>query len=298
MRGVYITDIVDEIKKRLSIFKNLYDVLRIVDPISKMTFIVNDKGERQLSETCYGFWEKQTFCKNCVSMRAFIENDTCVKIEVKEKSILLIIATPVYLEDNEYIVEMLKDISKEFNFIKSSKDIQSIGDILSSLNDKVVKDDQTGIYNKRYINERLPVDIENSNIVKQPLAVIMADIDFFKNINDTYGHLIGDKVLSDFVKSILPLIPNKTDWMARFGGEEFLIVLNNTDAANAYEVAEKIRKTIENTSFKYEDIKINITASFGVFSNNNIKIDAEQLISNADKNLYLAKNTGRNKTIR
>lgn len=290
-------DLVNEIENRLSIFTNLYDALRIIDPINKKTISVNDKGEKQLGEICFGFWEKNSFCENCISMRAFLEKDTCVKIEIKEKNPMLIIATPVNLDGNEYIVEMIKDISGNYDIIKNTNDIQSFEQILNSLNDKLVKDDNTGSYNKRYINERLPIDINNSYINKQPLSIIMIDIDLFKNINDTYGHICGDKVLIDFVKIVQSLIRLKTDWVARFGGEEFLVVLNNTDDSKAYETAEKIRKTIQDTIFEFGSSKFNITASLGIASINGIILDTSQLISNADKKLYAAKNSGRNKTI-
>lgn len=165
------------------------------------------------------------------------------------------------------------------------------------MNERAVKDDLTGLYNRRYINERLPLDIKYSKISESPLSIIMVDIDFFKKINDNYGHVNGDKVLMDFSNLVLKSIRSNIDWIGRYGGEEFIIVLKDTDLKNTYFVAEKIRKKLENTTFKYDDININITASFGIYSISDYDIEFSDLLSKVDKNLYQAKANGRNRTI-
>jgi diguanylate cyclase (GGDEF)-like protein len=126
----------------------------------------------------------------------------------------------------------------------------------------------------------------------------MADIDFFKDVNDTYGHVIGDKVLKDFAALISESINNDSCWAARYGGEEFIIVLNNIDIETSYEVAEKIRKRLEEKIFVYDEIHIKITSSFGVYCVDNKKIEINDLINEVDKNLYKAKQSGRNITIK
>ena len=291
-------DIIEQVKERLSVFINLYDVLRIIDPIRKNTIIIKENHVQESEETCYAFWKRGDVCVNCISMRAYTENDTFVKIENKEGKVYLLIATPIILDNNKYIVEIIKDISQNGKIItKTNNSDKSIEYILNDMNEKIIKDELTSIYNKRYINEKLPVDISNSIIKQNPLSVIMVDIDFFKVVNDSYGHLTGDKILINFAKLIKSSIRENTDWVGRYGGEEFLIVLNNTDLDNAYKIAEKIRKLVEDTNFEYGDIKIKITASFGVYGIVNNKTSMEELILNADKNLYKAKISGRNKTV-
>lgn len=277
---------------------NLYDILRIVDPVRKKTIIEKDNYIEELEGTCYGIWKKQGFCENCISMRAYTENDTFVKIQNEEGKIFLVIATPLILDNNKYIVEIIKEISKCGKILtKINTNENFIEYTLNELNEKIIKDELTGIYNRRYINERLPVDI-NNNIKKQkPLSVIMADIDLFKDINDNYGHLIGDRVLIGFAKLIESSIKKDTDWVGRYGGEEFLIVLNNTDLESAYKISERIRKLLENTNFENDNMKVKITSSFGVCSLTDNKGNMEELIRSADKNLYEAKMNGRNKTV-
>lgn len=182
-------------------------------------------------------------------------------------------------------------------FINEEMGKNQFKNVLSEINDKIIKDDLTGVYNKRYINERLPIDIDESIANKRPMSIVMADIDLFKNINDSYGHVIGDKVIRDFAKVIEGSIRKNTDWVGRYGGEEFLIVLNGIDLDGAYKVSEKIRKLIQSTIFQYDEKQIKITSSFGVYGLITNKINMEKMIEAVDKNLYTAKINGRNKTI-
>lgn len=297
--------VMEEVRERLSIFPNLYDYMRIVDPINKRvvkTNYDNDTVEylvEYLEEACYGYWNKNEFCENCISMRAYIQNDTCVKIEYKGKSIIFIIATPVKYNGETFILEIIKDISK--NTVNSgilNDSAEAVDFLLKGINYKLLRDELTGIYNRRYMSERLPVDIGKCVLEKTPLSIIMADIDFFKNINDTYGHVIGDRVLRDFAAFLAENIDQNTSWAARYGGEEFIIVMNNTNIHAAYEMAEKIRKELEQKVFIYEDIHIKITSSFGVHCIEGKNNGVDDLINEADKNLYKAKQSGRNMTIK
>lgn len=289
--------IVEEMKERLSIFKNLYDIVRIVDPFEKKTIIIDKNNGIKLEDLCYEFWKRDLACENCICMRAYLNNDTFVKVEHSGEKTFLITASPVTFEKKTYIAELLKDITTSGNIIYSKNGETDIKLLISEMNEKIITDELTKVYNRRYINERLPVDINNSIIQDKSLSIILADIDFFKTINDNYGHLIGDKVLQDFVKILSCYIKKDTAWVARYGGEEFLIVLNNTGSEDAYKIAEKIRNLLNKTTFTYDDIKINLTSSFGIYVLRNEKMNMDEFISKADKNLYKAKLSGRNKTV-
>ncbi|MGH4125027.1 MAG: GGDEF domain-containing protein [Clostridium sp.] len=290
-------EIIEVIKERLSIFKNLYDTIRIVDPINKKIINPGEDNIEILKEPCYGFRRTDRYCDNCISMRACLEYDTFLKMEVSNGKVFLIISSPVTIENKVYIVEMIKDISKSGSVMNNEKNTNNIERLINEMNDAAVRDELTGMYNRRYINERLQSDINDSMLNSKPLCVIMADLDFFKNVNDNYGHIVGDFVLKDFAKILSNSVKSDSDWVARYGGEEFLIVIRGTDGNNSFKVVEKIRKLVEEKIFEYKDVKIKITASFGTYSITSEKITIEDLINEADKNLYLAKNSGRNKTI-
>ena len=158
-------------------------------------------------------------------------------------------------------------------------------------------DSLTGLYVHRYFQDKLENEIKRTQRYGGTLSLVLGDIDHFKVINDTYGHLAGDYIL----KTIAVILKNHTsimDSVARYGGEEFVIILPDTDKEKAHAKAVKIRKEIEKYPFKYKEIQIKITMSMGVAA---YPLDADArrtLIDKADKALYRAKEEGRNRVIR
>ncbi|MCJ7689223.1 MAG: GGDEF domain-containing protein, partial [Clostridiaceae bacterium] len=126
---------------------------------------------------------------------------------------------------------------------------------------------------------------------------VMCDIDFFKVVNDTYGHIAGDYLLQEFSSCLKKFKRSETDWISRYGGEEFLICLNNTDNATAIKIIERIRVEVENMEMNYKGNEIKITASFGICTILNKTVSMNEFIEWTDENLYEAKKTGRNKII-
>lgn len=288
----------NDLIEKIDFLVSVYDAIRIVEPIKKKVYYYfsNDNEYFEEENSCYEFWNQNKMCSNCISMRAYTQEDTFMKIEYNGEKIYVITATAVMTEAGKVVVEFLKDATGT-SIIENIDNLTSV-DIYSkinSLNELLVKDTLTNIYNRRFIEDRLPVDILKSNSENTPISVVMCDIDFFKKVNDTYGHLAGDEVLKVF-SSILKESIRKSDWVARYGGEEFLIVLNGADKNKAVEIAERIRQKVERTAIKYNDLEIKITSSFGVYevSGENNYLD---VIEKADKNLYTAKNTGRNKVV-
>lgn len=162
-----------------------------------------------------------------------------------------------------------------------------------------ITDSLTGSYNRAYLGEQFPRELERSCRYGHPLAVIMCDLDHFKRVNDTHGHLAGDRVLADFVGIIGASIRADIDWVCRYGGEEFLIVLPETDLAHAEAVAQRVRSKTEAHAVSAGDDSFSFTASFGVtgFSPRagQPAPDQNALFQAADIQLYRAKNEGRNR---
>lgn len=291
-------DIIDDIKDRLSIFRNLYDMIRIIDPIENRILSTSDESI-DVEGFCYGAGNRNKRCENCSSQKVYESNETAVKIVYDNNKIFLVMSSPISVEGKTYVVEILKDISQGGTIIDRSSEFEkSVEKLIKDIKETTLTDDLTGVYNRRYIRERLEVDIEKCIREHKPMSVIMADIDYFKGINDNYGHIIGDNVLKDFTKIVSAYIRNNSiDWIGRYGGEEFLIVLNDTDEDKAELIAERIRIKLEKTIFEYNNNKFNITCSFGVYGFNGPSGNTEEIIHRADRSLYKAKENGRNNTV-
>lgn len=284
--------------ENLKLFEKMYEIMRIVDPIKKQVLTYCNNTLYQGSTSCFDLWSEKKVCDNCVSIRAFYENDIFIKIEYLQNKIYMITAIPIIIQGSRVVLELIKDVTNSMVFEDSSKDINAeVNNIFDRVNSLAVKDGLTGIFNRRYINERLPADLISSSIGNHPISIIIADLDHFKNINDTYGHITGDNVLKEFA-ALLEGCIRKTNngWVARYGGEEFLVCLPQTNMETASEIAEKMRYEIENKTFIYNDITFKITSSFGVCCcQDNYAITIDEFIDCADKKLYQAKNLGRNR---
>jgi diguanylate cyclase (GGDEF)-like protein len=177
---------------------------------------------------------------------------------------------------------------------------------ISKLYKQATLDELTGLYNRNFFMQRIKEEIKKSWRLKQPLSLIFLDLDFFKQVNDQYGHQVGDQLLTEFGSFIKKAI-REYDVPCRFGGEEFIILLPHTKLNNAFNLAERLRKKLAEIKFCEPQKDFTVTASFGVSAlpdlpdNLNLiedeKIDAcmEELISSADDALYRAKSEGRNR---
>ena len=153
----------------------------------------------------------------------------------------------------------------------------------------------TGLNNRRHFDEQLQVEFERSRRSGQPLSLVMLDIDRFKLINDTYGHMVGDRAL-ELLASELRQQARAGDVLSRFGGEEFVLLMPNTPQGNAKIMAERLRSSVERMQFHHEDTRLRLTISIGVStSGDTANSTSEALMEAADKALYAAKEGGRNR---
>jgi two-component system cell cycle response regulator len=160
-----------------------------------------------------------------------------------------------------------------------------------------ITDPLTGSYNRRYLMEQLPREIERAARYGRQLSVIMCDVDHFKKINDTYGHLAGDEVLRWFVTHLQKGV-RACDWIARYGGEEFVAVLPETVVASAATAAEHLRQEISTSPFVSNELSFDVSASFGVSGwRSNVPQGAtlDALMAKCDGGVYASKAAGRNK---
>lgn len=160
--------------------------------------------------------------------------------------------------------------------------------------EKASKDALTGAFSKGALLEKGPESVKRADVLNEPLSVITFDIDFFKKINDGYGHPGGDYVLKELGQLMQSKLVRSNDYFARYGGEEFVIILQATPIKTAQEVAERIRATVEAHPFNFENKDIKVTISIGV-STKLVQDDWDKMYNRADQALYQSKQSGRNK---
>ena len=175
------------------------------------------------------------------------------------------------------------------------------GNIESEYHEEIYRltifDGLTQIHNHRYLAEFLDREVARSQRHRRPLAVLMLDLDRFKSVNDSHGHLCGDHVLREMSNRIRHTV-RREDLFARYGGEEFALVLVESTHAQAVEVAERIRELAEDMPFSFESLPIPVTVSVGVASTTGESpMTATEMLKLADGNLYKAKHAGRNRVV-
>lgn len=175
--------------------------------------------------------------------------------------------------------------------------------LYSRTKELAIRDELTGIYNRRHFLQMLNLEIKRAERYERPLSLLMIDVDHFKNFNDTYGHLKGDEVLKELAQ-LLKKNLREVDILARYGGEEFVVMLTDTNMKDAISVASKLRELVQMNliidtpkaiTSQGEALLKNITISVGVSSYPECSSSPEELLNSADMALYMAKHKGRNK---
>ena len=190
-----------------------------------------------------------------------------------------------------------------FARLKTAKRILKLESSLKKKNEEIrllsITDQLTGAFNRQYLSEQFPAEIKKCSRYRQPLSLLMCDIDNFKKINDSYGHSTGDLLLQGFAGRLKKSLRKEIDWIVRFGGDEFLIVMPNIDLNGACGAAERLCALFSEEVFAIKDRQIRITACFGVSAIDPIRQDnpitPESLIEQVDECLHQAKKAGRNR---
>jgi diguanylate cyclase (GGDEF)-like protein len=191
---------------------------------------------------------------------------------------------------NPYQIELLKVLGNQASIsIANAKFHEEIEKL-------AITDGLTGLFNHRHFQERLNHEFHRRGRFPEPISLLLIDIDHFKEINDTYGHPVGDLVLKD-VSDIIKRTIRNIDVPARYGGEEFAVILIGTDTRGALKMAERLRKAVMKKIFSAENENFQITVSIGLSTHRDEIRSKEELIEEADKALYHAKRTGRNRSV-
>ena len=296
----YVQSIIPEYYFEKSILNHIkIDLLKIELSKEEAKYIHNQiQGGQAFSIYAKTFSQIVTFIpmKNPISKRvtaalAFRSNDISIVKENRHALFALLISTTIIGLILLLIYKELK--SRAFLHQKIDERTKELLVLNEKLEEMAHVDSLTGAYNRRYFYEITDKLLSFTKREKKPLSIAMIDIDKFKDVNDTYGHDVGDEVLKVLVNEIKNNI-RESDVFVRYGGEEFILLLPNTDLEHALVITQKLRIIIESTR-KVDGLRF--TVSIGVAAFVDSKDDIESLVKKSDKALYEAKNSGRNRVV-
>ena len=269
----------------LCVIDNEFKILRVNKPFARM---IGKKREEILGKNCNEILSKE-FCQSSYPAMAkvrktkkVVEYELQIEVTPGKTVAWLVTANPYLGPDGEMIglVTAYKDISRRKKLEAELKKLATI-------------DSLTKIYNRRYFMELAEKEIDRSHRYKKPLSLIMIDIDYFKKVNDTFGHSVGDQVLNAFSTTIANKL-RINDIFGRLGGEEFGVLLVETDLQTAVDVAQRFLVMISDLTLNIDQAQITFTVSAGVAQLQKGE-ELNILLNRADQALYTAKNRGRNR---
>ena len=276
-----------KLQSYLDFFNKMYDAVRLVDPLHKKVIEYQNNGSQEAAEACYSYWSSGRICENCVSVRAYKEQKSFMKLEHCPNAIMLVTALPVDTQEQAVVLELLKNATDTMMIGKGDYNKGAVlFNAVQDINDMVVRDELTSLYNRRFMDDRLPVDIVNAMVNKRPISVIFIDVDNLKNTNDLFGHCAGDQILKCAADVIQRSIRTNLDWAARYGGDEFVVCLNNASYEEASEISEGIYTAFATTSCSIQGQNIPITVSQGLVTMPEAGMTADELIRLADEKMY------------
>jgi diguanylate cyclase (GGDEF)-like protein/PAS domain S-box-containing protein len=292
----------------------------VMEHIPEMVFVVdahdrvldaNPTAEKWLEKSrqeMIGRDPMEVFKKWPQLLRCFIFTErTREEVQISEDPLqmLEVVVTPLYAEQTGELsgrVILAYNITErkllENELINSNKNLQAkileVEYLKEKVQEQAIRDPLTGVFNRRFLAEALDKEIPKAGREKSPVSVIMMDVDFFKNFNDTYGHKCGDIVLMDLA-NFLTENSRQGDVVCRYGGEEFVILMPNATLHDAYERAETWRKDYTAKGIKYDNKVLSVTFSAGVASFPLHGASGEDILQAADHALYRSKSDGRNR---
>jgi diguanylate cyclase (GGDEF)-like protein len=272
-------------------------------------------GSYQLPPILEETLNRLTYCPPCKSFDQFVNGDyqepvSFMPCEILKKLSISypgLISIPLHLGERQLGVLNLVMAPDAVFTGDEIRLLQTVGDQLSAAIERArlyesaelmaTIDSLTGLFNRRYFFQFAQKEFERSSRYQFPVTILMIDIDLFKRVNDNYGHLIGDQVLSRIGPGFRTIL-RSSDLIGRYGGEEFVVLMPETNLENGMAIAERLRIAITDHPFATDKGDISLTISIGVASKENQSEETlEAVLENADQALLLAKQNGRNKVV-
>lgn len=282
--------------RREVLLADMFDFYRLVEIETHRvwSFSEGQDAPSPSDQTCHHIWGSEGPCANCTSRICIARNEGIMKIETLDEKVLYIYSTPVKIKSKPFALELIKDVTSSLMIpsMETRDNIQII-QMVDRFNELAALDSFTKLYNKNYTVNRIETLIskvaDGETDHDRPPAIIMLDLDLFKEVNDEYGHTIGDEVLL-FVAESLELFAGMQEggWACRFGGDEFLVIAPNGIDAENLDRLERIIDKIQTHRFISDGKEFTVGVSYGIayLADDDTPREA---IDRADDSMYLMK---------
>ena len=264
-----------------------FDVVRLVDPISMTVYSVENGELHAQFDSCAHVWNKSKRCENCISSRCIADGQRYSKFEFIDKDIYHVVAQRIMVGEKPYVLEVVT--ASNDNVLLSAFGNNAFVDKINSFNRKVYTDELTGLSNRRFLDERFGILLDRAKYDGMSVSSVMVDIDDFKEVNDSQGHLAGDALLKAAGRVLNQAFrPDEDDILARYGGDEFFVALRGLSR-------EELKLRLDNLLSIAKEHQLGVTFSVGAYYQNPVHtLDAKKCILHADRAMYSIKASSKN----
>lgn len=267
----------------------IFELYRLVNPETNEVFQYRGDELFQTGQRCYDIWNRTRPCRNCISKRACGQGRQVMKMEYLEGRVHLIWAVPVTLPNKEvYSLELARDVTDSMMVSDIlHQDNTDITSLILEFNEIAIRDSFTGLYNKQYIENELPLVIRRAEREECQITAAIVDIDRFKQVNDRYGHRTGDEVIRVLCDYIRCAVDCGESWAARMGGDEFLLVFEQP-FAQAQRRCDELCRRFAAHFFEGGQLPFQVSISVGL-EQYRPGWDTEAFLECVDQRMYEAK---------
>jgi len=240
--------IVEQLRSKLLMFPDLYDIARIVDPVNHLSWIVNPEENTVLPGTCYDFWRRNESCKNCVSTMAYLKNRPFFKIDCQNEDVFLVLAAPNTVSKSTYVIEVLKKITGNVYIDIGDEALPNSAGGLSGQ----TRDALTGLFNRQYIDNNLPLSMRRSRLEGKPFSIVLSMISGYEAQDGQIDNDTFDEILREYAQAVTGSLEDDEDWAGRYAGNIFLMALTGADSEEAEKIARKVENRFKDILSKFE----------------------------------------------
>jgi two-component system, cell cycle response regulator len=268
------------------------DIVRLVHPLKK-EIVTIEKNDDVVVGSCFVVWGKEDRCENCSSLRASLKEDQAYKIELMNGRVYLVHSRYIAIDGKGYVAEMVKDVTD--SLLLDSNEETKLTSLINSYNQMLLSDPVTGLYNRRFLDEQFVPSLRCCQDPLLKVNVAFVDLNDFKHINDTYGHLVGDELLkyeaAYFKTAFNSRLHGKERLAIRFGGDEFLIVACGIPYAAFKKDFAKVSSSLSRNVHFLSSPSFHFDFSVGFAGSEELPFSWtwESLVSLADRRMYNSK---------